>query len=109
MITITVTVDELDYGALARKLLPIAKDKLSYGDKKMLKLLVNMAAAKDGRMAEKFVDLFPEDKLDSLAAKLINYGEEKIIETAQKAARSNGVDTKIRDIRAVAFKSEDYL
>ncbi len=104
MITITVKVDELDYGALVKKLLPIAKGKLSSYDTRVARILAGALAVGGGAAAE-IINGLPEKTKDALAAALINGGRERIAEAAQDAAKAHGIDIKIRDISAEISES----
>lgn len=104
MITITVNVDELDYGALIKKLLPIAKDKLSLYDTRLAKILAG-ALAVGGSAAAGMINALPEKTKDAFAAALINGGKEKIAEAAQDAAKAHGINIKISDISAETSES----
>ncbi len=99
MITITVEVDDIDYGALVRKLLPIAGDKLSAYDTKLARMLSG-ALAIGGGAAANVINALPAKTKDALAAALINGGKEKIAEALRDAAKEHGVGVKIRDIGA---------
>ncbi len=104
MITITVKVDELDYGALVKKLLPIAKDKLSGYDTRLARVLAG-AIAVGGSAAADMINALPQKTKDALAAALINGGRERIAEAAGDAAKAHGIDIKIRDISAEVSES----
>lgn len=104
MITITVKVDELDYGALVRKLLPIAKDKLSGYDTRLARILAG-ALAVGGSAAADMINALPARKKDALAAALINGSRGKIADAAEDAAKAHGIDIKIRDISAEVSES----
>ncbi len=99
MIIITIKADDLDYGALAERLLPIAMDKADASDNKLMKILAGALAA-GGSAFVGLIDALPQATKDELAAALINGGKEKIIDTIQKTAENHNVSVKIRDISA---------
>ncbi len=106
MITITLKVDEIDYGALVKMLLPKLKDKLSGYDTRLARILAG-ALAVGGSAAADMINALPAKTKDALAAALINGDREKIAEAAEDAAKAHGIDIKIRNISAEDSESEE--
>ncbi len=106
MITITVKVDEIDYGALVKKLLPIARGKLSAYDGKLARILTALLAV-GGEKAADMINALPQKTKDAVAAALINGGKERISDALQNAAREHDVVVEICGISAETSEDTD--
>lgn len=92
MVRITIDVDDLDYEALAERLLPLlggaAEDE--GGAVKLLK----------GGAAKTMLHALPQARKDALAAELLNRNSVKLSEKAEEWARTQGVRVRIGRLTA---------
>ena len=97
MIKLEIEIDDIDYGALAKELAPMAGDALQKSGNPLAALLQNGAA---GPLARAVLDLTPKAAKDKLAAELIESNSWKLISALEQAAGRKGVRLRIGRIHA---------
>lgn len=93
---ITLDIDKIDYGALAELFLPLIHDRLAEKDGAAVSILTKIAGMPP-MLAEKMIDMLPQDTKDEIAAMLVNKNKEKIIESVTKFAAQKGLSFHIDD------------
>ena len=104
MIQITLTIDELDYAALAERYLPLAGEKLRESGNPLGMLLSN---GMGGAMAKSLVAGAPRGVKDKLAVDLLNANAGEIGRKIETAAAEKGVGLSVYSIRAEVKRDED--
>ena len=99
MIKLEIEIDDIDYGALAKELAPMAGDALQNRGNPLAALLQSGAA---GPVARAVLDRTPKSAKDKLAAELIAVSHRKLIDMLELAAARKGVRLRIGRIRAEA-------
>lgn len=97
MIKLEIEIDDIDYGALAKELAPMAGDALRSSGNPLAALLQNGAA---GPLARAVLDRTPKSAKDKLAAELIESNSWKLITALEQAANRKGVRLRIGRIHA---------
>lgn len=97
MIKLEIEIDDIDYGALAKELAPMAGDALRSSGNPLAALLQNGAA---GPVARAVLDRTPKGAKDKLAAELIDSNSWKLISALEQAAARKGVRLRIGRIHA---------
>ena len=99
MIKLEIEIDDLDYGALAKELAPLAGDALRSSGNPLAALLQNGAA---GPVAGAVLDRTPKSAKEKLAAELIESNNWKLISAMEQAAARKGIRLRIGKLRAAA-------
>lgn len=96
---IKLKLEDIDYGDLAVKLLPLISDKLKENDNMAAKLLCGIAKMPPA-IIRTTVNSLPQETKDEVAVLLINNNEEKIRKLFIQFAQNNGIALDITDIEA---------
>lgn len=94
---IRIVIDEINYGEVVSKCLPLIRDKLREKDGSLPKILSGIASLPPS-MAAAMVEALPAETKDEIAALLINKNKDRIIRAAEGYAAKNGVTMDIGDI-----------
>lgn len=95
--------DNIDYGKLAVKLLPLVAHKLE-GSTDMAGKLLNGVAKMPPVLIESTINALPQETKDELAALLINKNKERMKDTFISFAEAKGIGFDIVDIEADCSK-----
>ncbi len=102
MLEFKVSIDELDYGAVAAMLLPIVKEKAASGNK-AVKLLLGLADA-SGELPRKAVNSLPQSVKDEMVVMLVNNYKDKLIEMVENKAAAKNISVTVNDLEARKIK-----
>ncbi len=94
---IKLKVENIDYGELAVKLLPLVNDKLKESNNAVVKLLSGVAKMPPS-IIKTTINALPQENKDEVVAFLINKNKEKIKGAFIKFAHENGIAFDILDI-----------
>lgn len=94
---IRVKIDEISYGDLVAKFLPLIGEKLQEKDGTASKILAGLAKLPPS-IAKTTLDALPESTKDEIAILLINKNKDKIIISATDYCRKNEVAVTISDL-----------
>lgn len=105
MLEFKVSVDELDYGAVAAMLLPMVKEKAAENPSgsRAVKLLLGMANAA-GELPIKAINALPQDVKDEMVVMLVNNYKDKFIEVIQNKAAAKNISLTVNDLAARTVK-----
>lgn len=95
MLKLELELSEIDYGALAERLLPLLGDKLRQNGGG-----AGLLGGASSAMARAALSALPQERKDRLAAELINGSADAIAGAIQRAAAQNGVACRISGLRA---------
>ncbi|MGM9618693.1 MAG: hypothetical protein ACI3W8_02475 [Oscillospiraceae bacterium] len=87
MLKLELELSDIDYEALAERLLPLLGDKLPLG-------------GASSAMAKAALSALPQQRKDRMAAELINGNAGSIAGAIQRAAAQNGVNCRVSGLRA---------
>ncbi len=96
---IRLTVENIDYGALAAKLLPALKGAMAERTDPMGKFLSGVASLPPALLS-KTVNALPQETKDDLAVYLINSKSDWILQKAAKLAAEKEIPVRFCDIKA---------
>lgn len=99
MLEFKVSIDDLDYGAVAELLLSIVKEKAEPSDNKAVKLLLGMMNAA-GELPRKAVNALPQSVKDEMVVALVNNHKDRLIEFLQNKAASKNIAVTVDNIAA---------
>ncbi len=91
---ITIELDDIDYGALVEKLLPLMEDKIADKDGISNTILAKFLSMPPS-VAKSMINLMPQSKKDEIAVSLLNKHKEKITKKITEAAKDKGFSFKI--------------
>lgn len=91
---ITFEINEIDYGAFVRLLLPKLKDKLIHSEGTMAKLLAKIAKMSP-EAAGKLVDAMPQKTKNDLTVYLINHKMDVFVPVVEEYAKEKGLPFKV--------------
>ena len=91
---ITLELNDIDYSALVKVLLPVIQTKLEEKDGAIASILAKVAGMSPG-IAGKMIDMMPQETKDEIAIMLINKNRDKIIENVLKYANQEGIHFRI--------------
>ena len=94
---IRLKLDNIDYGELAVKMLPLVGDKLKESDNTVAKLLSGVAKMPPS-IIKTTVNALPQETKDEVVALLINKNKNKIKRLFMDFANTKGIDFDILDI-----------
>ncbi|MBR4027152.1 MAG: hypothetical protein IKJ01_06295 [Lachnospiraceae bacterium] len=94
---IRLKLDNIDYGELAVKMLPLVGDKLKESDNTVAKLLSGVAKMPPS-IIKTTVNALPQETKDEVVALLINKNKDKIKRLFMDFANTKGIDFDILDI-----------
>lgn len=94
---IKIKIDNINYGELAVKCMPLIRDNLSVDDGPVPKLLSGLTVLPPG-MVRSMLNALPDEKKDELAAYLINKNKEQIITDITRYMQGQGIDVEISDL-----------
>ena len=94
---IKLKLDNIDYGELAVKLLPLVGDKLKESDNTVAKLLSGVAKMPPA-IIKTTVNALPQETKDEVVALLINKNKDKIKRVFMDFANAKGMNLDILDI-----------
>ncbi len=93
----TLEIGQIDYAAVAEKLLPLVRDKLQTMDGPMAKMLSGIASL-PAPVVRGTINALPESTKNQMVSYLINHNKDKIISAAQSSAEKQGIDLTIDGI-----------
>lgn len=99
MLEFKVSIDDLDYGAVAELLLSIVKEKAEPSENKAVKLLLGMMNAA-GELPRKAVNALPQSVKDEMVVALVNNHKDRLIEFLQNKAASKNIAVTVDNIAA---------
>lgn len=99
MLEFKVSIDDLDYGAVAELLLSIVKEKAEPSENKAVKLLLGMMNAA-GELPRKAVNALPQSIKDEMVVALVNNHKDGLIEFLQNKAASKNIAVTVDNIAA---------
>lgn len=94
---IRIKIDEINYGALVAKYLPLLGEKLQEKEGTAAKILAGLSKLPPS-IAKTTLDALPESTKDEIALLLINKNKEKIVLSAMDYCRKNEVAITISDL-----------
>ncbi len=96
---VTVDIEEIDYGAAAKKIMPILQRQAEQSrDRSKIMSVLSKAAALGGNAAASMMDLLPSDLKNEIVALLVNSNKKKIIEAIENAAKKQEIPLRVGDI-----------
>ena len=94
---ITVELENIDYGALVEKALPLVADKLLEKDGVGMAILSKIAKVPPS-LVTKMLNILPQDNKDDIAVTLIEKNKDKIISALLEYAGENGLSFDIKEL-----------
>ena len=91
---ITLELNDIDYSALVKVLLPVIQTKLEEKDGAVASILAKIAGMSPS-IAGKMIDMMPQETKDEIAIMLINKNCDRIIENVLKYANQEGIHFRI--------------
>ena len=98
MLKLEITVNELDYAALADVFLPLMAQELRRQGHPMAAML-----SASPTMAKKLLASLPQEQRDALAATVINQNAPEMARRAEERAAEQGVHARVLNVRASAW------
>ena len=95
---ITFEINEIDYGALVERFLPLVHDKLAEKDGTGAMILAKIATMPP-EVAGKMVDMLPQTTKDEIAVMLVNKNKDNIVKMVLEYAEKNKLYFKIDDFK----------
>jgi len=97
MIKLELTLDNIDYDALAERYLPYFRTAAANSGNPMLKVIANTMPPE---LVKKFVHSLPQGKKDELCKNLINANLPALMQNAHEAMQKMGVNARIVEAKA---------
>ncbi|MBQ5319120.1 MAG: hypothetical protein J6K17_08500 [Oscillospiraceae bacterium] len=94
---IRIVVDEINYGEIVEKCIPLVRDKLKEKEGTFPKFISGIANLPPS-MAVAMIEKLPQETKDEAVALLINKNKDKLIEKAEEYAKKNDITLKISDL-----------
>ena len=95
---ITFEINEIDYGALVERFLPLVHDKLAEKDGTGAMILAKIATMPP-EVAGKMVDMLPQTTKDEIAVMLVNKNKDNIVKMVLEYAEKNKLYFIIDDFK----------
>lgn len=94
---IKIVMDNINYGDVISKCLPLLRDKFKDKEGAVPKIISGIEKLPPS-LSKTMIDALPKETKDELAAFMINKNKERIISAIEQYAEKNGVELKIDDI-----------
>ena len=98
MIEIRINIDEIDYGSLAKLILPFIKEKAENGELPIWAKLAFISGGMNESAVMKIIDKIPNDKKVDFLVNTLNSKKVKTAEFIENIALKNGVNLKVSDL-----------